>query len=145
VIIDYYLSKSKANSDLWLQQGSTSSARWCPLAQFMIHLSDIHLHDAIQKHGPLSVPSSLVGLKTRIQLTCFVLWLYGPAGAGKSAILQSIAEECCSLDGRFGGSFFSRGKAGRDQSHLLFNNCLPTRTQPSVSSKTHRRYHAGQR
>jgi hypothetical protein len=55
--------------------------------------------------------------------TCFVLWLYGPAGAGKSAILQSLAEECYSLEGhRFGGSFFfSRGKPGRNQGHFLFS------------------------
>ena len=26
-----------------------------------------------------------------------ILWLYGPAGAGKSAILQSIAEKCAEL------------------------------------------------
>ncbi|KIM46625.1 hypothetical protein M413DRAFT_259711 [Hebeloma cylindrosporum] len=54
--------------------------------------------------------------------TCCVLWLYGPAGAGKSAILQSIAEKC-SLEGRFGGSFFfsPRGKVGRDQGHFLFS------------------------
>jgi hypothetical protein len=55
--------------------------------------------------------------------TCFVLWLYGPAGAGKSAILQALAEECYSLEGpRFGGSFFfSRAKPGRNQGHFLFS------------------------
>ncbi|KIM46666.1 hypothetical protein M413DRAFT_440266 [Hebeloma cylindrosporum] len=54
--------------------------------------------------------------------TSFVLWLYGPAGAGKSAILQSLAEECYSLEGCFGGSFFfSRGKPGRNQGHFLFS------------------------
>ena len=52
-------------------------------------------------------------------------WLYGPAGAGKTAILQAIAEFLCSpsVSGRnFGGSFFfSRGKQGRDQGHFLFS------------------------
>jgi hypothetical protein len=52
-------------------------------------------------------------------------WLYGPAGAGKTAILQAIAEFLCSPDGsrrNFGGSFFfSRGKQGRDQGHFLFS------------------------
>ena len=51
-------------------------------------------------------------------------WLYGPAGAGKTAILQAIAEFMCSsseTDENFGGSFFfSRGKNGRDQGHFLF-------------------------
>jgi hypothetical protein len=54
--------------------------------------------------------------------TSFVLWLYGPAGAGKSAILQSLAEKCYLLEGLFGASFFfSRGKPGRDQGHFLFS------------------------
>ena len=52
-------------------------------------------------------------------------WLYGPAGAGKTAILQVIAEFLCSPSGsgqNFGGSFFfSRGKKGRDQGHFLFS------------------------
>jgi NACHT domain len=52
-------------------------------------------------------------------------WLYGPAGAGKTAILQAIAELLCSPSGsdqNFGGSFFfSRGKQGRDQGHFLFS------------------------
>ena len=51
-------------------------------------------------------------------------WLYGPAGAGKTAILQAIAEFLCSLsesDQNFGGSFFfSRGKNGRDRGDFLF-------------------------
>ena len=52
-------------------------------------------------------------------------WLYGPAGAGKTAILQAIAEFLCSPSGsgqNFGGSFFfSRGRQGRDQGHFLFS------------------------
>ena len=52
-------------------------------------------------------------------------WLYGPAGAGKTAILQAIAEFLCSPSEsgqNFGGSFFfSRGKQGRDQGHFLFS------------------------
>ena len=52
-------------------------------------------------------------------------WLYGPAGAGKTAILQAIAEFLCSPSGsgqNFGGSFFfSRGKQGRDRGDFLFS------------------------
>ena len=58
-------------------------------------------------------------------LASFFFWLYGPAGAGKTAILQAIAQFLCSPDGsgqNFGGSFFfSRGKQGRDQGHFLFS------------------------
>ena len=52
------------------------------------------------------------------------LWLYGPAGSGKTAILQAIAEFLClpsESSENFGGSFFfSRGKKGHDQGHFLF-------------------------
>lgn len=52
--------------------------------------------------------------------SCPVFWLFGPAGAGKSAIAQTIAERC-SLDGRLGASFFfSRGKFGRDSGIHVF-------------------------
>ena len=54
-----------------------------------------------------------------------VFWLYGPAGAGKTAILQAIAEFLCSPSGSdqiFGGSFFfSRGKNTHDHSRFLFS------------------------
>ena len=57
--------------------------------------------------------------------TTSFFWLYGPAGAGKTAILQAIAEFLYrqSRSGHnFGGSFFfSRGKKGRDQGHFLFS------------------------
>ncbi|KAF8069265.1 hypothetical protein FPV67DRAFT_1669280 [Lyophyllum atratum] len=49
-----------------------------------------------------------------------VLWLHGPAGAGKSAIAQTIAEnsaECKILAASF---FFSRGRPGRDSLDRLF-------------------------
>ena len=52
-------------------------------------------------------------------------WLYGSAGAGKTAILQAIAEFLSSPPesyDNFGGSFFfSRGKKGRDEGHYLFS------------------------
>ena len=52
-------------------------------------------------------------------------WLYGSAGAGKTAILQAIAEFLSSPPesyNNFGGSFFfSRGKKGRDEGHFLFS------------------------
>ena len=58
-------------------------------------------------------------------MSSFFFWLYGPAGAGKTAILQAIAEFLCSPSGsgqNLGGSFFfSRGKNGRDQGHFLFS------------------------
>ena len=52
-------------------------------------------------------------------------WLYGSAGAGKTAILQAIAEFLCSPSEsghNFAASFFfTRGKKGRDEGHFLFS------------------------
>ncbi|KDR84612.1 hypothetical protein GALMADRAFT_719218 [Galerina marginata CBS 339.88] len=52
-----------------------------------------------------------------------VLWLYGPAGAGKSAIMQTIAEILRELyQERYAGSFFfARGVPKRDQGSYLFS------------------------
>ena len=52
-------------------------------------------------------------------------WLYGSAGAGKTAILQAIAEFLSSPSEsghNFAASFFfTRGKKGRDEGHFLFS------------------------
>ena len=49
-------------------------------------------------------------------------WLYGSAGAGKTAILQAIADFLSESYENFGGSFFfSRGRQGHDQGHFLFS------------------------
>ncbi|KAJ6456892.1 hypothetical protein C8R45DRAFT_781367, partial [Mycena sanguinolenta] len=49
-----------------------------------------------------------------------ILWLYGPAGAGKSAIMQTLArqlQDAGRLDGSF---FFKRGHATRGNGQALF-------------------------
>ncbi|KAF7372904.1 NACHT domain-containing protein [Mycena sanguinolenta] len=51
---------------------------------------------------------------------CSIVWLYGPAGAGKSAVMQTL---CGQLDaaGRLGGSFFFKcGHATRSNAKTLF-------------------------
>ncbi|KAJ6574412.1 hypothetical protein B0H19DRAFT_1124418 [Mycena capillaripes] len=49
-----------------------------------------------------------------------VLWLYGPAGAGKSAIAQSLCQKL-EQAGRFGGGFFfKRGDPSRGNAKRLF-------------------------
>ncbi|KAF7325367.1 NACHT domain-containing protein [Mycena sanguinolenta] len=49
-----------------------------------------------------------------------VLWLYGPAGAGKSAIMQTLATQLRNA-GRLGGSFFFKcGHATRGNAKTLF-------------------------
>lgn len=68
-----------------------------------------------------------------------VLWLYGPAGAGKSAIAQSFCQNL-ERDGRLWGSFFfkrgdtSRGNAKRLFSTLAYQLALVENTTHSDST-----------
>jgi NACHT domain len=49
-----------------------------------------------------------------------ILWLYGPAGAGKSAIAQTIAERCTLTQKLAASFFFSYGKPGQDTGNHLW-------------------------
>jgi hypothetical protein len=42
-----------------------------------------------------------------------IIWLYGPAGTGKSAVAQTFAEHCAGL-GRLGAAFFFSRANGRN-------------------------------
>ncbi|KAF8150991.1 hypothetical protein B0H34DRAFT_801889 [Crassisporium funariophilum] len=54
-----------------------------------------------------------------LEKECKFMWVHGPAGAGKSAILQTIAE-LCHAAGLLGASFFfSRNAAGLNDADLL--------------------------
>jgi NACHT domain len=53
-----------------------------------------------------------------------IMWLYGPAGAGKSAIVQTITEKCNALRWLAASFFFSRTAAGRNDEKRL----IPTIT-----------------
>jgi len=56
----------------------------------------------------------------KIDTDAFVLWLYGAAGAGKSAIAQTIAEVCHELKLLLASFFFSRGVLHRCTSKNFF-------------------------
>ena len=91
------------------------------------------IHDSAERYPPPNChPDTRKAVRQIIldwihseSLESFFFWLYGPAGAGKTAICQAIAEFLCSTSGSgqiFGGSFFfSRGKKGRDEGHYLFS------------------------
>ncbi|PPQ80040.1 hypothetical protein CVT25_001401, partial [Psilocybe cyanescens] len=49
----------------------------------------------------------------------FVLWLYGPAGAGKSAIAQTFAELCVKKKRLLASFFFSRSDSRRNDAKAL--------------------------
>jgi len=52
-------------------------------------------------------------------LALFFLWMYGPAGAGKTAIAQTIAELCAEANLLAASFFFSRTAAGRNDNSRL--------------------------
>ncbi|KJA19273.1 hypothetical protein HYPSUDRAFT_93532, partial [Hypholoma sublateritium FD-334 SS-4] len=75
------------------------------------------MHDSITRYDPPKChPGTRQAIVECIMQWIFgsddrdalILWLYGPAGAGKSAILQSIAEKCAALDILLASFFFSR-------------------------------------
>ncbi|KAF8987844.1 hypothetical protein BDQ17DRAFT_1258173, partial [Cyathus striatus] len=47
-----------------------------------------------------------------------IMWLRGPAGAGKSTIAQTVAEKC-DKENKLVSSFFFSRSAGRDDGHKL--------------------------
>lgn len=49
-----------------------------------------------------------------------ILWLHGPAGAGKSAVAQTVSETYAERGSLVGSFFFSRGAPGRDTAKHLF-------------------------
>ncbi|KAJ6573173.1 hypothetical protein DFH09DRAFT_1459652 [Mycena vulgaris] len=57
---------------------------------------------------------------SQLDLSRNIRWLYGPAGAGKSAVMQTLAQRLQD-SGRFGGSFFfKRGHPTRGNARALF-------------------------
>jgi len=90
------------------------------------------IHDSAERFPPANChPDTRKAVRQIIldwinsESSSFFFWLYGPAGAGKTAILQAIAEFFCSSSTsgqNFGGSFFfGRRAKGRDRGHFLFS------------------------
>ena len=52
----------------------------------------------------------------------FIMWLYGPAGAGKSAIMQTIAEKCHASHLLLASFFFSRTDPKRNNKKSLITS-----------------------
>jgi len=71
-------------------------------------------------HTRTAVINEIMTLASDEEKRAFFMWLYGPAGAGKTAIADSIAE-LCHDGGRLAASFFfSRGADGcKDAAHFV--------------------------
>jgi len=66
-----------------------------------------------------------------------VLWLHGPAGAGKSAIAQTVAETCAGRNQLAASFFFARTAAYRNDAKYLFPT-IAVQTALSVPEKRQR-------
>ncbi|KAF8186310.1 hypothetical protein BJ912DRAFT_1144082, partial [Pholiota molesta] len=80
-------------------------------------------HDAAERGDqPGCHPKTRIAIRAEIMewikappaMRKLILWMYGPAGSGKTAIAQSIAEECARLGGLAASFFFWRTAPGRD-------------------------------
>ncbi|KAF8178755.1 hypothetical protein BJ912DRAFT_1129078, partial [Pholiota molesta] len=80
-------------------------------------------HDAAERGDPPRChPQTRIAIRAEIMewirappaMRKLILWMYGPAGSGKTAIAQSIAEECARLGLIAASFFFWRTAIGRN-------------------------------
>jgi hypothetical protein len=92
------------------------------------HVAHGAFHDSSVRYPPPKChPGTREKVLTRIkdwiatgEGTSRILWLYGSAGVGKSAIAQTIAEHCLTNDKLDAAFFFFRGDPQRNDANLLF-------------------------
>ena len=71
-------------------------------------------------HTRVAVINEIMTLASDKEKKAFFMWLYGPAGSGKTAIADSIAELCHDGANLAASFFFSRGADGRkDATHFV--------------------------
>ncbi|KAJ3509453.1 hypothetical protein NLJ89_g5209 [Agrocybe chaxingu] len=101
--------------------GSSSQVWREGLRTLREHVAPGAAHNSAQRYDPPKchpqtrkavIKKIMDWIKKTDKLSLF-LWLYGPAGAGKSAIAQTIAELCQKLKLLIASFFFSRSAAGR--------------------------------
>ncbi|KAF8172452.1 hypothetical protein BJ912DRAFT_1080713 [Pholiota molesta] len=97
------------------------------LTRLLDNISKGAFHDAAERGDtPKCHPHTRVAIRSEIMEWIsvwisapdarrkFIIWMYGPAGSGKTAIGQSIAEECKRRGLHAASFFFSRTAAGRN-------------------------------
>ena len=89
-------------------------------------VSDGATHDSAQ-HAPVCHPDTrktiigdIMSWIGDLSRTTSVLWFNGPAGAGKTAIAQSLCKRCAAARWLAGSFFFSRNALGRSNAEFLF-------------------------
>ena len=106
------------------------SLDWGRLGMDLLHnsIAPGAFHNSAERYDPpkchpatrIAVLDYIMKWINDLDKLCFFLWLYGPAGAGKSAIAQSIAELCHEAKILAASFFFSRTAVGRnDECRLI--------------------------
>ena len=81
-------------------------------------------------------------IKWEEDLDAFIMWVYGPVGAGKSAIAQTIAEMCEDELILLASFFFLKERSIAQHCQATYrHHRLPNHLEPSPSSKRHSRGH----
>ncbi|KIM37001.1 hypothetical protein M413DRAFT_31172 [Hebeloma cylindrosporum] len=107
------------------------------------HIASGAIHDSAERYDPPKcLPRTREAILRKImdwvercpENKGLFLWLYGPAGAGKSAIAQTIAERCEELGLLAASFFFSRTAAGRNDISRLVSTIVYSliRTIPEI-------------
>ncbi|KAF8171092.1 hypothetical protein BJ912DRAFT_129255 [Pholiota molesta] len=104
---------------------SSSSPERYGLKLLLDNISVGAFHDAAERGDPpRCYPRTRTAIRSEIMewikapnaLRKLILWMHGPAGSGKTAIAQSIAEECKKKGLLAASFFFGRTAAGRNDS-----------------------------
>ncbi|KAF8194541.1 hypothetical protein BJ912DRAFT_175686 [Pholiota molesta] len=124
--INYFPNASNAtfsNFTITHACGNTGSSERNGLRRLLDNISEGAFHDAAEQGDPPKChPHTRVAIRAEImrwisapEARCkFIIWMYGPAGSGKTAIGHSIAEECMQNGLLAASFFFSRTAAGRN-------------------------------
>ncbi|KAF8806016.1 hypothetical protein BYT27DRAFT_6637960 [Phlegmacium glaucopus] len=94
------------------------------------HAAPGAFHNSSERYDPpkchpqtrLAVLDAIMDWLNDNEKTAFVIWLYGPAGAGKSTIAQTIAEICARLQILLASFFWSRNSHGRNDENRLITS-----------------------
>jgi len=117
---------------IWITHYTTNTCSYLVVPALQIlhqHVAHGAFHDAAERGDPPKCyPHTREAILKNIMawvekcpenMALFFLWVYGPAGAGKSAIAQTIAEWCVKANVLAASFFFSRTAAGRNDNSRL--------------------------
>ncbi|KAF8152214.1 hypothetical protein B0H34DRAFT_109844 [Crassisporium funariophilum] len=85
----------------------------------------------------VAVLAAIMAWVVNLERESSAMWLHGPAGAGKSAIARSIAEQCAALGLLIASFFFSRLADGRNNTERLISTIAYQLAQNIPDTRPH--------